>query len=66
MEKIKIDMFSNLKIGDKFKLNKGGFIVYEKTCNNKMKEVANILNNSIDAVDKTILDDKLFCVVYPV
>lgn len=65
MREIKIDMFSNLKIGDKFRLNRGSYKTYEKLNMDSYRIISDVVaipeNNII-----TAKQDDLFCVVYPV
>ena len=65
MEKVKIEMFSNLKIGDKFRLNRGSYKTYQKINMDSYKIISDIVaipeNNII-----TAKQDELFAVVYPV
>ena len=65
MEKIKIEMFSNLKIGDKFRLNRGSYKTYQKLdmCSYKIiSDIVSIPENNIITANQ----DELFTVVYPV
>jgi len=59
-------LFQDLKIGDKFKLNDGGFIIYEKNGANSFTEYAHGLSILENPKQKTMEDNALFCIVYPV
>ena len=59
-------LFTELKIGDKFKLKENGFIIYEKTGNCNFKEFSHGLSILKNPKQRDIKDDELFCIVYPI
>jgi len=59
-------LFQDLKIGDKFKLNDGGFIIYKKNGQNSFIEFAHGLSILENPKQKEFDDNSLFNIVYPV
>jgi len=59
-------LFQDLKIGDKFKLNDGGFIIYEKNGANSFTEYSHGLSILENPKQKELSENSLFNIVYPV